>query len=110
MTAFYHTPGVDRASLLAGYRDVLLGYLNPRPGVVLTGFKETHWQWKEGLRDARLLLEAFPCAKLVLNWRQDVAAQLDSQHAHPRVVKDLPKDMEARNKARPGAGRGGRRG
>lgn len=30
---------LDRASLLAGYKEVLLGYLNPDAGVSVTGFK-----------------------------------------------------------------------
>lgn len=48
------------------------------------------WAWEEGLGDADLLLEAFPCAKVVLSYREQVEGQARSAwHANATPVHKL---------------------
>jgi hypothetical protein len=45
---------------------------------VLFGFKEVRWDFSHGLRDVELLLEIYPCARVLLSYREEVSEQLNS--------------------------------
>lgn len=68
----------DARAASQGYRRILLGYLNPKAGVTVTGFKETRWSWNIKLKDGDLLVETFPCARMIINYRENVESQLES--------------------------------
>ena len=77
----------SRAAFLALYRDLLYASINWPVGsdVRMVGFKEVRWT-PQFLRDSptffhqkmALLLEVFPCSKLIINFRSDVDAQSKS--------------------------------
>ena len=94
-----------RSSFLATYRDLLYTGLNWRvgEGVRMVGFKEVRWsllQNPENPATLRLLLETFPCAKLILNYREDADAQSRSgfwkQKSGPAHVKGRRDAVEAK--------------
>ena len=74
-----------RPGYLALYRDLLYAQLGwaVGPQVRLVGFKEVRWvTYKERLDlelgDLRFLLEVFPCARVLFNYREDAEHQAES--------------------------------
>jgi len=75
---------VDLDEVLRGFRSLVLGELNPKTGARVTGFKEIRWDFDHKLADVELLLQAFPCSRVVLNYRMDTFYQaVDSQMVFP---------------------------
>ena len=78
-----YNPAPPRETTLAAYRELLYNVFGWRkgPGVSLIGFKEVRWKKTTPATprtDVDLLLEVFPCARFVLNYRNDTQAQLRS--------------------------------
>ena len=105
-------PRAGRPAFLSVYRDLLYAQLGwpVGPHVRMIGFKDVRWQFyiqKSGgvvlpeLRDVDLLLEVFPCAQVILNYREDTDQQANSgfwslmqMHNHTRVVAEIEKENE----------------
>jgi len=98
--AWLHRPSDKlqmRSELVASYRKILEATVNWRivPGeTVLLGFKEVRWAFQDQLADAELLLELYPCAKLILSYREDMETQAASgfhsvSEDRRRTVKSL---------------------
>jgi hypothetical protein len=70
----------DKQEVLNSYRELLWNNVNwdSSPSVSLIGFKEVRWNFYDDLKDVDFLLELFPCAKLLLNYRTDVDEQVKS--------------------------------
>jgi len=68
----------NRSEFLCGLQLMVLGELNPKADAKVVGFKEIRWNFEQNLTDLELLLEVFPSAKVVLNFRRDIEAQIES--------------------------------
>eukprot|EP00440_Ansanella_granifera_P064255 gb/GFBE01069663.1/.p1 GENE.gb/GFBE01069663.1/~~gb/GFBE01069663.1/.p1 ORF type:complete len:300 (+),score=53.60 gb/GFBE01069663.1/:1-900(+) len=69
----------NRTEMLCGLRTMVLAELSPSAGARVVGFKEHRWSFDQDLKDLETLMEVFPCAKVVLNYREDLEQQLISQ-------------------------------
>ena len=85
--AWKHTAEIRKPLILAGYRHILMGYINPQltwqngsstTATAYVGFKEIRWAWKHELADVDFLFDLFPCALGIFNYRNDTVAQQKS--------------------------------
>jgi len=68
--------GRNDTELLCSLQMMVLGELNAHPEARVVGFKDVHWGFDIGLKDVDLLMEVFPCAKVILSYREDIEGQL----------------------------------
>lgn len=102
LRAWVFNAASSRTAFLALYRDLLYASINwaVGPDVRMVGFKEVRWT-PQSLRDSpqffhqkmALLLEVFPCSKLIINFRSDVDAQSKSDFW--QRMQKTPSDLKA---------------
>lgn len=77
--AWHHANGRNETELMCSMKMMLLGELNPSEHARVIGYKAIKWRFEEDLKDLELLMEAFPCAKVILSKRRSIDDQLLSQ-------------------------------
>eukprot|EP00439_Symbiodinium_sp_Y106_P079126 s1207_g17.t2 len=77
--AWHHANGRNETELMCSMKMMLLGELNPSVHARVIGYKAIKWRFDEDLQDLELLMEAFPCAKVILSKRRNIDDQLLSQ-------------------------------
>lgn len=77
--AWHQHSGRNDSELDCSLRLMLLAEINPDPHARVVGFRDSMWSFDENLKDLELLLQVFPCAKVIMSFRKDLEAQLLSQ-------------------------------
>lgn len=79
--SWVHSPIQNETEIRCALRMMVLGELNPQSKAHVVGYKETDWKFDSRLQDLSLLMDVFPCSKVVLSYRNDLEDQLLSMRA-----------------------------
>ncbi|CAM9530395.1 unnamed protein product, partial [Heterosigma akashiwo] len=82
-TAWFHADSMDMPSILAGFKDLVIGFLNPPEQATTIGFKELvgrifDYRRREMIGPA-IMAQVFPGAKFILNYRYNESSWLASE-------------------------------
>eukprot|EP00930_Biecheleria_cincta_P070257 TRINITY_DN57902_c0_g1_i1.p1 TRINITY_DN57902_c0_g1~~TRINITY_DN57902_c0_g1_i1.p1 ORF type:complete len:291 (-),score=49.89 TRINITY_DN57902_c0_g1_i1:135-1007(-) len=76
--AWVHSSDRNESEIRCGLRMMVLGELNPQSNARVVGYKEIDWEFDNKLQDLSLLMDVFPCSKIILSYRNDLEEQLSS--------------------------------
>eukprot|EP00440_Ansanella_granifera_P073525 gb/GFBE01079784.1/.p1 GENE.gb/GFBE01079784.1/~~gb/GFBE01079784.1/.p1 ORF type:complete len:297 (+),score=54.81 gb/GFBE01079784.1/:1-891(+) len=86
--SWHRSPERDMSGFLCGLQTLAVGELNPDMDARVVGFKEIRWAFDKDLADLGLLMQAFPCSKVVLNFRRDIESQIGSMSSTSGSFED----------------------
>ena len=93
--AWQHTETQNKSIMFDGFRLVLFGSIHPPASAVFVGFKEIRWAWRYSLLDVDFLFDVFPCARVILNYRDNITAQHQSAFHRSTSLRQLVKKNRA---------------
>jgi len=103
-TAWFHADSMDMPSILAGFKDLVIGFLNPPEQATTIGFKELvgrifDYRRREMIGPA-IMAQVFPGAKFILNYRYNESSWLASEFWQQRDKEQYRKLVDGMLKFR----------